>query len=82
MFSEGGTSREQSIGEAMEITIEVSDQYLADYHPDEIARRIKLYAAVLMFQSEELSAGAASRARRRRPLHLCRRHVGSMAYRW
>ena len=44
----------------MEITLKVPDQYLADYDPEEMARRIKLYAAVLMFQSEELSAGAAA----------------------
>jgi predicted HTH domain antitoxin len=44
----------------MEITLEVPDQYLVDYDPIELAKRIKLYAAVLMFQSEELSAGAAA----------------------
>jgi len=44
----------------MEITLEVPDQYLVDHAPAELARRIKLYAAVLMFQSEELSAGAAA----------------------
>ena len=44
----------------MEIPLEVPDQYLVDHDPAELARRIKLYAAVLMFQSEELSAGAAA----------------------
>ncbi|HXO22233.1 MAG TPA: UPF0175 family protein [Thermoanaerobaculia bacterium] len=44
----------------MKIPLEVSDQYLVDHDPAELARRIKLYAAVLMFQSEELSAGAAA----------------------
>lgn len=44
----------------MEITLEVPDQLLIDHDPAEIARRIKLYAAVLMFQSDELSAGAAA----------------------
>jgi predicted HTH domain antitoxin len=44
----------------MEITLEVPDQYLVDQGPAELARRIKLYAALLMFQSEELSAGAAA----------------------
>ena len=44
----------------MEITLKVPDQYLVDDDPTELARRIKLYAAVLMFQSEELSAGAAA----------------------
>jgi predicted HTH domain antitoxin len=44
----------------MEITLEVPDQYLVDHEPNELAKRIKLYAALLMFQSHELSAGAAS----------------------
>jgi len=44
----------------MEITLQVPDQYLATYDPAELAKRIKLYAAVLMFQSDEISAGAAA----------------------
>jgi predicted HTH domain antitoxin len=44
----------------MEITLEVPDQYLVDHDPTELAKRIKLYAALLMFQSDELSAGAAA----------------------
>ena len=44
----------------MEITLSVPDQYLVNHEPAELARRIKLYAAVLMFQSGELSAGAAA----------------------
>ena len=44
----------------MEITLEVPNQYFVDYGPAEWARRIKLYAAMLMFQSEEISAGAAA----------------------
>jgi predicted HTH domain antitoxin len=44
----------------MDITLEVPDQYLIDHDPVELAKHIKLYAAVLMFQSEELSAGAAA----------------------
>jgi predicted HTH domain antitoxin len=44
----------------MEITLELPDQYLVDREPKEVARHIKLYAALLMFQSEELSAGAAA----------------------
>ncbi|HEY4591400.1 MAG TPA: UPF0175 family protein [Thermoanaerobaculia bacterium] len=44
----------------MEIKIEVPDQYLIDRDPAELARRIKLYAALRMFQSRELSAGAAA----------------------
>jgi predicted HTH domain antitoxin len=44
----------------MEITLEVPDQYLVDHGPAELAQLLKLYTAVLMFQSEELSAGAAA----------------------
>jgi predicted HTH domain antitoxin len=44
----------------MEITVEVPEQYLIDSSPAELGRRIKLYAAVLMFESGELSAGAAA----------------------
>lgn len=44
----------------MEITVEVPNQYLVDRDPVEWARRIKLYAAILMFQSEEISAGAGA----------------------
>lgn len=41
----------------VEITLQVPDQYQVQ-GPAELGRRIKLYAALLMFQSEELSAGA------------------------
>lgn len=44
----------------MDITLAVPDQYLVDYDPAELGKRIKLYAALLMFQSDELSAGAAA----------------------
>lgn len=44
----------------MEITLAVPDQYLVNHEPAELAKRIKLYAALLMFQSDELSAGAAA----------------------
>lgn len=44
----------------MKLNLEVPDQYLVDNQPGELARRIKLYAALLMFQSQELSAGAAA----------------------
>lgn len=44
----------------MEITIKLPDQYLAYHNPDEIGKQIKLYAALLMFQSDEISAGAAA----------------------
>jgi predicted HTH domain antitoxin len=44
----------------MELTLKVPDQYLVNQSPDELGKHIKLYAALLMFQSEELSAGAAA----------------------
>jgi predicted HTH domain antitoxin len=47
-------------GDVMEITLQVPDQYLVDHDPTELAQHIKLYAALVMFQSGELSAGAAA----------------------
>ncbi len=44
----------------MQITLEVPERYLTDTDPAEFAARVKLYAAVLMFSSGQLSAGAAS----------------------
>ena len=44
----------------MKITLDIPDQYLVDREPEELGRRIKLYAAALMFQADELSAGAAA----------------------
>jgi predicted HTH domain antitoxin len=44
----------------MQITLDIPEQYLLDESPAELGRRIRLYAALLMFQSGELSAGAAS----------------------
>lgn len=44
----------------MELTLNIPEQYLLDRSPAELARRIKLYAALVMFQSGEISAGAAS----------------------
>lgn len=44
----------------MEITLEVPNQYLVDRDPTELAEHIKLYAALLMFRSGEISAGAAA----------------------
>lgn len=44
----------------MVIPLGIPDQYLIDHDPAELAKRIKLYAAVLMFRAKELSAGAAA----------------------
>jgi predicted HTH domain antitoxin len=44
----------------MQVTLNVPEQYLLDRSPGEFAQRIKLYAALLMFRSGEISAGAAA----------------------
>ena len=44
----------------MQITLNVPEHYLTDTDPQELAARIKLYAAVLMFSTGQLSAGAAA----------------------
>ena len=44
----------------MQITLDVPEQYLLDSSPAELGRRIQLYAALLMFHSGEMSAGAAA----------------------
>jgi predicted HTH domain antitoxin len=43
----------------MEITLQIPDAYQVNEEPVELARRIQLYAALLMFQAKEISAGAA-----------------------
>jgi predicted HTH domain antitoxin len=44
----------------MQIMVEIPEQYLLDRNPEELAKHIKLNAALRMFQSHELSAGAAA----------------------
>lgn len=43
----------------MQITLDVPERYLTTDSPAQFAERLKLYAALLMFQSGELSVGAA-----------------------
>lgn len=43
----------------MRITLDIPDHLVLDGTVDERGRRIKLYAAVLMFRAGEISAGAA-----------------------
>lgn len=43
----------------MRIALDVPERYLIGSTPAEFAARLKLYAALLLFQSGELSAGAA-----------------------
>lgn len=44
----------------MQITLSVPEQYLLAEDASELGHRILLYAALLMFRSGELSAGAAA----------------------
>lgn len=43
----------------MQITLDVPSRYLVDTEAGKLGERLKLYAAILMFQAGELSAGAA-----------------------
>ena len=43
----------------MQVVVNVPDQYFLDTTTGEIADRLKLYTALLMFQTGQLSAGAA-----------------------
>jgi hypothetical protein len=43
----------------MQITLDIPDQYLDLQNKSQTAQQIKLYAALLMFQSGQLSRGAA-----------------------
>jgi predicted HTH domain antitoxin len=45
---------------AMQITVDVPEQYMVDSNPGEFGQRMKLSTALLMFQSGQISAGAAS----------------------
>jgi Uncharacterised protein family (UPF0175) len=43
----------------MQLTLEIPDQYLQGQNLSQTAQQIKLYAALMMFQSGQLSRGAA-----------------------
>lgn len=43
----------------MQLTLEIPDKYLQGQNLSKTAQQIKLYAALLMFQSGQLSRGAA-----------------------
>lgn len=43
----------------MQITLDVPEQFCMDFSPTELARHIKLYAALAMYQAGSLSVGAA-----------------------
>jgi predicted HTH domain antitoxin len=44
----------------VEITLKLPDEYSINYDPVDLGKRLKLYAALLMFKSGEISAGAAT----------------------
>ena len=43
----------------MQLTLEIPDHFLQGHNQNQTAQQIKLYAALLMFQSGQLSRGAA-----------------------
>ena len=43
----------------MQLTLEIPDQPIQGQNQSQIARQIKLYSALMMFQSGQLSRGAA-----------------------
>jgi hypothetical protein len=43
----------------MQLTLEIPDQYFQGQNLSQTAQQIKLYAALMMFQSGQLSRGAA-----------------------
>lgn len=45
----------------MQINVDLPEEFLVDQSPAEAGRRLKLYAALLMFQAGEISAGGATR---------------------
>jgi predicted HTH domain antitoxin len=44
----------------MQINLTIPEQYLIDHTPTELGQQIKLFAALFMFRSGKLSAGAAA----------------------
>lgn len=61
----------------MEVIVQVPDQYLLDISAGELAARLKLSAALLMFRAGKFSAGAACEfagVDRYTFLEACRRH--------
>lgn len=44
----------------MEIILKLPDEFGVNYDPVDLGKRLKLYTALLMFKSGEISAGAAT----------------------
>lgn len=61
----------------MQITLEIPDQYFNQQTQNQAVAQIKLYAALLMFQSGQLSRGAACEFANvdiYQFLHACKQH--------
>ena len=61
----------------MNVVVQIPDQYLIDVSANELARRLKLSAAMLMFRAGQFSAGAACEfagVDRYTFLEACRQH--------
>jgi len=43
----------------MQLTLQIPDIYFVNYQKQNIAKQIKLYTALMMYRSEQISAGAA-----------------------
>ena len=43
----------------MQLIIQIPDMYFVNYKQQNIAKQMKLYTALMMFRSDEISAGAA-----------------------
>jgi predicted HTH domain antitoxin len=43
----------------MQLHLEIPDQYAINASPEELAKRFKLYSALMMFKTGQLSAGGA-----------------------
>jgi predicted HTH domain antitoxin len=43
----------------MHLTLQIPDIYFVSYQKEDIAKQIKLYTALMMFRSEQVSAGSA-----------------------
>ena len=43
----------------MEVVVDVPDTFLIETSPEALGHRVRLYAALMMYQAGELSAGAA-----------------------
>ena len=43
----------------MQITLDIPDKYVAETDAESLARKLKLYVALLLYEADQLSIGAA-----------------------